>query len=122
MPLSPGRYLQQMNSQTDPPLDYERLVSEYNHDLFHVLRGHRSLEYLEMWVPDEDPIKSLLNMVEAAEMAGRTSIAIRLGARTAASVDAPALRSALEPLGTVDLRTENDELIIAIGALGGARG
>ena len=33
-------------------------------------------DYLEMWVPDDDPVKSLLNMVEAAEAYGRDEIAI----------------------------------------------
>ena len=85
--------LQHMMLQ-DEPLDYEALVEEYNKNLFLVLRGHRSAEYLDTWVPDENPFKGVLNMIEAAELTGTAEIAIRLGASTLKTLDLPALESA----------------------------
>lgn len=51
--------------------DYEQLVAAFNHSLNTQLRGHGSENrYLETWVPDEDPVKGILNMVESALSAG----------------------------------------------------
>lgn len=51
--------------------DYEQLVADFNHSLNTQLRGHGSENrYLETWVPDEDPIKGILNMAESALSAG----------------------------------------------------
>ncbi len=64
-------------------IDYEALVRAFEEALVTKLRGHGAeADYLEMWVPDEDPVKSLLNMVEAAEAYGREEIAIRVAAET----------------------------------------
>ena len=50
------------------PIDYEALVESYNDRLLNQLRSHGvDHAFLEMWVPDEDPVNSILNMVEAAE-------------------------------------------------------
>ena len=64
-------------------LNYETLVKAFEEALVTKLRGHGAeAEYLEMWVPDEDPVKSILNMVEAAEAFGRDEIAIEVSSTT----------------------------------------
>jgi len=51
-------------------LVYEDLVEAFEHSLLHQLRGHgAAVPYLDTWVPDPDPVRSLLNMLEAAELA-----------------------------------------------------
>ena len=64
-------------------LDYEDLMVDFNQKLVTQLRGHTAdNEYLETWVPDENPVKSILNMVEAALSAGLDSMQIRFAAST----------------------------------------
>jgi len=64
-------------------LDYEALMADFNAKLVTQLRGHAAdNEYLETWVPDEDPVKSILNMVEAALSSGLDKMQIRFAAAT----------------------------------------
>jgi len=64
-------------------LDYEALMADFNQKLVTQLRGHAAdNEYLETWVPDEDPVKSILNMVEAALSSGLDEMQIRFAAAT----------------------------------------
>jgi hypothetical protein len=68
-----------------PAVKYETLVATYQRALVNVLRGHSAgKDYLELWVPDEDPVKSILNMIEAAQAAGRAALAIEVSADTLA--------------------------------------
>jgi hypothetical protein len=97
----------------DEPLDYEALVEEYNKNLFLVLRGHRSAEYLDTWVPDENPLKGVLNMLEAAELTGTPEIAIRLGQATLRTLDLAALEAAAARIGSVSIEP-GDEVILRV--------
>lgn len=102
----------------DEILDYEQLVADYNRDLFSVLRGHRSLEYLETWVPDADPHKGVLSMVEAAEISGRSRIAIRLGVETTKAVNDVELVGVLEELGSVETHHDGESLVVVVDRIG----
>lgn len=83
-------------------LDYEGLVEHFGTTLLTRLRGHGAdADYLEMWVPDENPVKSILNMVEAAEAAGRDQIAVRVRTDTVSAAQLQQLRGALAALGAV---------------------
>jgi NifU-like protein involved in Fe-S cluster formation len=104
----------------DEPLDYEALVEEYNKNLFLVLRGHRSAEYLDTWVPDENPFKGVLNMIEAAELTGTAEIAIRLGAATLKTLDLAALEAAAALIGTVSVERGAGEAILRVTDISGA--
>jgi hypothetical protein len=65
-------------------LNFEELTADFNQKLVTQLRSHGSgSEYLETWVPDENPVMSILNMVEAALSAGLESMTIRFAATTA---------------------------------------
>lgn len=64
-------------------LNYEPLMADFNRKLVTQLRGHAAdNEFLETWVPDEDPVKSILNMVEAALSGGLDRMQIRFAATT----------------------------------------
>ena len=104
----------------DEPLDYEALVEEYNKNLFLVLRGHRSAEYLDTWVPDEDPFKGVLNMIEAAELTGTPEIAIRLGAATLRTLDLAALEAAAARIGSVSLERGDGVAVLRVSGIAGA--
>jgi hypothetical protein len=111
--------LQHMMLQ-DEPLDYEALVEEYNKNLFLVLRGYRSAEYLDTWVPDENPFKGVLNMIEAAELTGTAEIAIQLGAATLKTLDLPALEAAAARIGSVSLERRGDGAVLRVTNISGA--
>lgn len=98
----------------DEPLDYEALVEEYNKNLFLVLRGHRSAEYLDTWVPDENPLKGVLNMLEAAELTGTSEIAIRLGEATLRTLDLTALETAAARIGSVSVERAGEHAVLRV--------
>jgi hypothetical protein len=101
-------------------LNYEALMADFNHKLVTQLRGHSpDNEYLETWVPDEDPVKSMLNMVEAALSAGLEDIQIRFAAATMNDAQRAALLAAVAEIASVQLGVLSTgyELVIA-GAKG----
>lgn len=72
---------------TDTALDYVKLVSRYQTDLVDNLRGFGfQTDYLDLWVPDEDISRSLLNLLDAAATAGRETLAVRLPSALAAEL------------------------------------
>lgn len=60
-------------------LDYSELVARYETGLIENLRNFGfQTEYLDLWVPDEDLTRSLVNLFDAAAEAGRKSLAVRI--------------------------------------------
>ena len=94
-------------------LDYEELVEDFESSLMTKLRGHGpTADYLEMWVPDADPVKSILNMVEAAEAYGRDEIVVRVSCDTLPATRINELLGILLQLAQVEIQTvENGNLI-----------
>jgi len=85
------------------PIDYDRLIAAYQADLVDTLRGFGAQsELLELWVPDEDPVRSLCGMVNAAEAAGAAKLSVRVGPATAPTIDRQALLDALAEMGRAD--------------------
>lgn len=81
-------------------LNYEGLVRAFEDALVTKLRGHGAeADYLEMWVPDEDPVKSILNMVEAAAAYGRDDIAIEVSMETLTDRQVDELLAVLGEIG-----------------------
>ena len=67
----------------DKILDYDKLVEAYNTNLDVTLRGFKPAEeMLDTWVPDEDPIRSLTNLVEAAQLCSSGAVSIRVSHKT----------------------------------------
>jgi len=100
-------------------LDYERLVADFETKLVTQLRSFGAdAEYLEMWVPDENRVKSILNMVEAAEAYGQDEIAVRIAADTMPSHRIDELVEQVGNLGSVAVRQEQDKLLITVTKIG----
>src|SRR5947207_8979963 len=60
-------------------LDYADLVARYQTGLIENLRSFGfQTEYLDLWVPDEDLSRSLLNLFDAAAAVGHRSLAVRV--------------------------------------------
>lgn len=85
-------------------LDYDALVQGYSEGLLTTLRGHGAgAGFLEAWVPDEDTINSIVNMVEAAESSGHYAITLRVTNRALPVARHDDLARALAPMGRVEI-------------------
>ena len=96
-------------------VDYEELIADYEKGLIDTLRGFvPATEYLESWVPDEDPVKSLCNIVEAAGSYGQDAISVFVGQEIARRVDTAALLEAARELGEARIESQGDGLIFEV--------
>lgn len=101
-------------------LNYEDLVGAFEEALVTKLRGHAAeAEYLEMWVPDEDPVKSILNMVEAAEAYGREEIAVEVASNTLSDAQVNELLGVLRDIGAVEITARKPGHLIVVTELQG---
>ena len=100
-------------------LDYERLVADFETRLVTQLRKFGTdAEYLEMWVPDQDPVKSILNMVEAAEAFGQDEIAVRVSSETMPPDRIDALVTQVSSLGKIAVSPAAGKVVIAVTEIG----
>ena len=100
-----------------PAIIYEDLVASYSSNLEVQTRGFSAgCDWLESWVPDDDILPSLLNLVEAAQIGGIAGLSLALKLETLAGVAPDELCSHLGHLagvttnvhgGTVDLVLTN---------------
>ena len=99
-------------------LDYEQLVADFETKLLTQLRKHGSdLDYLEMWVPDDDPVKSILNMVEAAAAYGQDAIAVRVGSNALGAEQIAALAGQVQNLGRTEVIPEANGTLIVVTSI-----
>lgn len=101
-------------------LNYDLLVQAFEEALVTKLRGHGAeADYLEMWVPDDDPVKSILNMVEAAEAFGRDKIAIEVSAETLTEAQVNELLAVLGDIGSPQITARADGRLVEVTGLQG---
>jgi hypothetical protein len=102
-------------------LSYEALVTDFETKLVSQLRSFApGAEYLEMWVPDDDPVKSILNMVEAAEAYGRNDLAVRVESATLPPDRISDLIGEVGKLGRVEARACDGGTLIYVTDIGQA--
>jgi hypothetical protein len=83
-------------------VDYDQVTGTYVSGLNTQLRGFRGgARFLEHWVHDPDPVKSIINMIEAAATDGLADVTVVLGARTRAAVEMARLDKLAAGLGQV---------------------
>jgi hypothetical protein len=105
-------------SSVTTALNYEELVEDFKRKLLTQLRGHSSdTDYLETWVPEDDPVKSILNIVESAQAYGRDEVRVNV-ART--TINAEQQRDLLKLIASIGRATITDhgqtcEIEVAIG-------
>lgn len=100
---------------SEQAINYEQLVESYEDRLLNQLRSHGvDLDFLEMWVPDEDPIASILNMVEAAGAFGTERFTLRVTADSVPQEMRGALTEALTPISDVEIADEGDHSLVRI--------
>lgn len=88
-------------------VDYDRLVADYHAHLVETLRGFGpAADFLDLWVPDEDPLRSLANMLDAARAGGCPALEIAVGAAQARSLDRTALNTMAAGFGVAEITTQ----------------
>lgn len=101
------------------PLDYEALVAAFEHSLLTQLRGHSAAApFLEVWVPDEDPVRGLQNMFEAAEIAGERSLAVTISAASLPHERVAEIRGIAEEFGTLAVTAQGDGWLLELEEIG----
>ena len=100
-------------------LKYEKLVADYYLNLQVKLRSFQAAEanFLDLWVPSEDPLKGVFSMVDAAQVSGQKTIRISLEKETLKRVDLAALKSGLLQMGKVELETQPAGVLLTISDL-----
>jgi hypothetical protein len=108
-----------MMSETMATVNYEDLVVDFNNRLVTQLRSHgAAFEFLEMWVPDQDPVRSIQNMVEATQAYGESTLQIRISKQTITDQQIERLRAEVDALGGKLAQTAGpDEWLITITGL-----
>lgn len=109
-----------MNSPrpTQIRLDLDRLVESYMDNLNINLRGFKAaeeFEFLETWVPDDDPARNLLELLELGREAGLAEVIVTVNAATLVRLDLTELRKFTGPFET-RARGEQTDLVFSIVA------
>lgn len=64
-------------------LVYEDLVEHFQSSLLTTLRAHSAAsDLLELWVPDPDPISSIVNMVDSCDFENIAGFMLRVSLKT----------------------------------------
>jgi hypothetical protein len=96
-------------------VDYEQVTGSYETTLNTQLRGFRGgARFLEHWVHDPDPVKSVINMIEAAATDGLADVTVLLGSRTRAALDMGRLDELAGPLGDVTKEAQEGGLALTV--------
>lgn len=98
-------------------LDYDQLIAAYQEGLVTKLRAFRpdaESDFLETWVPDRDPVRSLLNLIEAAGDSGLVNFSIRLGPDISRHTDFEKLRQLTHDLGTLTICRERERVELQV--------
>lgn len=100
-------------------VNYERLIEDYRTSLTTVLRGFRAgEEFLETWVPDEEDLKSILNVLEAAEGAGLEEVSVYIGSQTLRNLDLSRLEGIVAKVGTVKIDANGEGINLNVSFTG----
>lgn len=94
---------------------YEEIVDEYERGLQTRLRGFRPAhDFLDTWVHDPDPARSILSMLEAAELGGIKDLDIAIGPETAGRMDRQRLQELAAQVGKVTLEEQGAGLLLKV--------
>jgi hypothetical protein len=101
------------------PVDYEAMVDMFNRALIHTLRKHSVAgSFLDLWVPDADPVLGVASMVDSARIAGLTEIVIRFRRATVPADRFVELESALANAGRLTIEAgEGDSVLLRASGL-----
>jgi hypothetical protein len=96
-------------------LNYQSLVEEYQAGLSTQLRGFRTgPDFLETWVYDSDPRRSVVGIFEAAKDAGVEELGLDLGFNILNELNVSSLSAELRGFGEVRIATSSQGTRITV--------
>jgi len=101
-------------------IDYAALAASFDQGIESTLRGFRppdAPEWLDGWVDDEDQVRSILNIFEAAAVAGIRELEVAITGPLAESIDRDRLERTLASVGEFQVVDARDgiELYMRLG-------
>lgn len=104
-------------------IDYDALVTAYNTSLVTHLRGHTAgADFLELWVPDEDPVQGLVDLADAAMQRQVGEMRIRISADMFADEDCGRLKLAMPHGVGITFMRSDQAWLISLAGLDASRG
>ena len=101
-----------------PSIQYEDLVASYSTNLEVQTRGFSAgYAWLESWVPDDDILPSLLNLVEAAQIGGIEELSLKLKLETLSPMSSDELSSHLGHLAKVSMEVRDGSIELVLSDL-----
>lgn len=96
-------------------IDYSKVTEEYWTSLTTVLRGFQPAEdFLELWVPDEDHVKSIISMLESVQIVGKDRLTLFISRDVLAQIDLDDLKSSAGRYGAVNVENNNDGMVLDV--------
>jgi hypothetical protein len=97
-------------------IDYQKLCAHFHDSMQTKMRGHGAeIDYLELWVPDPDIVRSITNMIDAAHEAGRTEIFIKVHRDSIVEAEIEKLKNLAS--ASLVIVEQNDSLIFEFSEL-----
>ena len=99
--------------------DYEVLLTDYVNSIENKLRGFRqSFDMLDLWVPDEDHEKSILNLIESVQISGVNKFSIFLTENILKEIETKTLEKILSSFVNFEIvNSDNGKEIKILGTL-----
>ncbi len=96
-------------------VQYEAIAADYEKNLQTQLRGFKQVhEFLDMWVHDADPVRSILSIVEAAESGGLDAIGVEIGPETLKRLDTNRLLDLVGKIGKAGLAPQGTGALLRV--------
>lgn len=101
------------NSDVSAAIDYDALVIAFNQALLHTLRKHSIADsFLDYWVPDADPVRGILSMIDSAWIANRSAVTIRFSHQTVSAERLPDLEQSARRSAQVAIDRKPDHFLL----------
>ena len=105
-------------SVSSPSISYEDLVSSYSNNLEIQTRGFSTgFSWMESWVPDDDLLCSLINLVEAAQIGGMDELSLRIKSQTLGDLPPAVLPDLLSHMASINMSIDQDEVVLEVADL-----
>lgn len=99
-------------------LDYDELARAYEETLLTTLRGHAAAApFLDIWVPDDDPLRGLLSMVEAAQASGQDELSVKILRSSVGDNAEDRIKTEIGSVGHVAVDEDNSHLVVQVSLM-----
>ena len=105
-------------SVSSPSISYDDLVSSYSNNLEIQTRGFSTgFSWMESWVPDDEILSSLTNLIEAAQIGGMDELSLRIKSQTLGDLSPAALPDLLSHMASINMKIDQDEVVLEVADL-----